>query len=74
MRWPSSRFTVILLIGAGLPAERSGAAAEKAAKSNEPQSPSFASNVLFKAGDGGYACYRIPALVTTKQGTILAFC
>ena len=26
------------------------------------------------AGVGGYACYRIPALLTTRAGTILAFC
>lgn len=28
---------------------------------------------LFKAGDNGYACYRIPAIVKTKKGTLLAF-
>jgi sialidase-1 len=30
--------------------------------------------VLFKAEEGGYAAYRIPALVVTKAGTVLAFC
>src|SRR5688572_1473593 len=30
-------------------------------------------NHLFKAGDDGYACYRIPAIVTTTKGTVLAF-
>jgi len=30
--------------------------------------------VLFRAGDGGYFGYRIPALVVTKSGTLLAFC
>lgn len=30
-------------------------------------------NHIYKAGDGGYNCFRIPALVTTKAGTILAF-
>ena len=29
---------------------------------------------LYVAGAGGYACYRIPALLTTRAGTILAFC
>jgi len=28
---------------------------------------------LFKAGDDGYKCYRIPAIVTTNKGTPLAF-
>lgn len=30
-------------------------------------------NHLFKSGDDGYKCYRIPAIVTTKKGTLLAF-
>lgn len=28
---------------------------------------------LFKQGDFGYACFRIPAVIVTKNGTILAF-
>ncbi len=32
------------------------------------------SRVLFKRGDGGYALFRIPAMVTTKKGTILVAC
>lgn len=31
-------------------------------------------NTLFENGTGGYACYRIPAIVTTNNGTVLAFC
>jgi sialidase-1 len=31
-------------------------------------------NHLFKAGEDGYACFRIPALVATTKGTVLAFC
>ena len=30
--------------------------------------------VLFRAGEGGYFGYRIPALVVTKTGSLLAFC
>lgn len=30
-------------------------------------------NALFRAGDKGYQCFRIPAMVTTKNGTLLAF-
>lgn len=29
---------------------------------------------LFSSGEGGYDTYRIPAVVTTTEGTILAFC
>jgi sialidase-1 len=29
---------------------------------------------LFRSGEGGYKSYRIPALVTTRNGTLLAFC
>jgi sialidase-1 len=28
---------------------------------------------VFTAGENGYACYRIPAIVTTLKGTLLAF-
>ncbi|MBE7169363.1 MAG: exo-alpha-sialidase [Williamsia sp.] len=30
-------------------------------------------NHLYRAGDDGYSCFRIPALITTVKGTILAF-
>jgi len=29
---------------------------------------------LFRAGEGGYQSYRIPALIRTAKGTLLAFC
>ncbi|MFF3919703.1 exo-alpha-sialidase [Streptomyces sp. NPDC001852] len=36
--------------------------------------PEFAQQVLFKASqDPGYACFRIPAIVRTTDGTLLAF-
>jgi sialidase-1 len=28
---------------------------------------------LFKSGEEGYKCYRIPAIITTNKGTLLAF-
>lgn len=30
--------------------------------------------VVFRAGDDGYHTFRIPALLTTRNGTLLAFC
>lgn len=30
-------------------------------------------NHIFKANEGGYYCFRIPAIIKTKQGTLLAF-
>lgn len=41
---------------------------ESTAQSGEKQL-----NYIFKSGENGYATYRIPALVVTKNGTILAF-
>ncbi|MBC7272622.1 MAG: exo-alpha-sialidase [Streptomyces sp.] len=35
--------------------------------------PGCASSVPYTSGQGGYDTYRIPAAVTTRQGTVLAF-
>jgi sialidase-1 len=37
-------------------------------------SPPFTEQDLFVSGQGGYHTYRIPAIVATKTGTVLAFC
>ena len=34
----------------------------------------FEQTTLFRAGDGGYATYRIPGMVVTAKGTLLAYC
>ena len=34
----------------------------------------FDESILFKSGEEGYSNYRIPSLITTKEGTLLAFC
>jgi sialidase-1 len=36
--------------------------------------PFFNKTTLFRAGEDGYATYRIPAIVVTTRGTLLAFC
>lgn len=30
-------------------------------------------NFIYKAGEEGYSCFRIPAMITTGKGTVLAF-
>jgi sialidase-1 len=42
------------------------------ADTNLPPAPAPATLPLFVNGQNGYACYRIPALVTTTRGTLLA--
>lgn len=37
------------------------------------KAPGDALNYLFEGGTEGYECFRIPAIVSTTQGTILAF-
>ncbi|MGW6527502.1 exo-alpha-sialidase [Streptomyces venezuelae] len=59
----------VATVGALLPAP----AAQAARAAPEPRAP-FEQQVLFKADqDPGYACYRIPAVVRTTKGTLLAF-
>ena len=36
-------------------------------------SPVFVQQTLFRSQDDGYHCYRIPSLLVTERGTILAF-
>ena len=36
--------------------------------------PAVEEQTLFEAGEGGYHTYRIPSLITTKGGVVLAFC
>ncbi|TWD74863.1 sialidase-1 [Kribbella amoyensis] len=38
-----------------------------------PASAAVTQTVLFNKGDAGYGCYRIPAIVRTTAGTLLAF-
>jgi sialidase-1 len=36
--------------------------------------PAVEEQVIFRAGEGGYHTYRIPSLIVTKSGVVLAFC
>lgn len=36
--------------------------------------PEFTESVIFKAGEDGYHTYRIPTLLRSAKGTLLAFC
>ena len=38
---------------------------------NGPGNNTF--NHIYKSGEGGYYCFRIPAIIKTKDGTLLAF-
>jgi sialidase-1 len=48
-------------------------AAERADADDRPASPAFAEQALYQNGADGYHCYRIPALIVAKRGTVLAF-
>lgn len=41
---------------------------------NPTQSIERKTSVVFESGNDGYAAYRIPAMVVTSKGTVLAFC
>ena len=43
-------------------------------QSTQAAAPFLTQQVLFKKGDHGYHTFRIPALVATPQGSVLAFC
>lgn len=39
----------------------------------EPKVTPVSPNYIYRAGEDGYACFRIPAILTTADGTLLAF-
>lgn len=73
MKLPSKpRFLYFLLISYGfLALGISSSAFEDPARSQEPF---YQSEKIFSAGEGGYHSFRIPSLVTAKDGTLIAIC
>ncbi len=57
-RWPKRHLPILILVIVGF---------ANCAFSQDPL------NYLFKSGSEGYKCFRIPAIVTTTEGTLLAF-
>lgn len=47
--------------------------AQPVAASATPAEPAPAESVVFRNGEGGYTCYRIPAIVKAPTGELLAF-
>ncbi|MGO1172854.1 MAG: exo-alpha-sialidase [Actinomycetaceae bacterium] len=57
-----------LLLGAGI-----AVAAPAVADVDPDGEAEFTEDVIFSRGDAGYFCFRIPAIVETTDGTLLAF-
>ncbi len=57
-----SKFAIVAIVLAGLAAPVSAAG------------PRLETSLVFQAGQGGYESYRIPCLVATSKGTLLAIC
>ena len=68
MRQFNCMVAVLLWVACLLSAGRSVSVAAESPK------PRLEQQVLFQSGDRGYAKYRIPSLVVTPRGTILALC
>jgi len=41
---------------------------------SKPQETFFSETVVFRSGDDGYHTFRIPSVIVTQKGTLLAFC
>src|SRR5262245_29147450 len=65
MRFPFSVAIRLVFAGLGLAATSTAQAA--------PAAPIFEQVNLFEVGQEGYVSYRIPCLVVTRSGTLLAF-
>ncbi|MEV5797979.1 sialidase family protein [Streptomyces collinus] len=69
---PATALTTAALVA--LPLASTHPAHARAGDASPSPAPVFEQQVLFKASqDPGYACFRIPAIVRTADGTLLAF-
>lgn len=68
----TSRTAAVLAAATGLLAATTAAAIPAASATKLP-TRGCASSVPYVSGQGGYATYRIPATVSTRAGTVLAF-
>src|SRR5690625_1326036 len=64
--------TVLVLAGAGLSAPASAAPPTGAWDIDPALEANYASQRLATDGEDGFECYRIPALTTANDGTVLA--
>ncbi|SEO72295.1 LamG-like jellyroll fold domain-containing protein [Actinacidiphila rubida] len=64
---------VLLLAVTGLTVPGTGPAAAGGVPPSGTAPAIGSEQALFRAGTGGYGCFRIPALVRTKAGSLLAF-
>ncbi len=70
---PSSLKALVLPGVLALVALLCGCARQQKAQQQKPEIPGPRQTDLFTGGEGGYASYRIPALIATAQGAVLAF-
>lgn len=69
MALSKSWLPVFLLFGLGLALSQANPPGK-----GDGAHPRFEETNVFVGGNGGYICYRVPALAVSTKGTILAFC
>ena len=70
---PFARIPIILLVLLALQVVLFGCSAGRKVEQARPDIPGPEQTDLFIGGQGDYRSYRIPALITTQKGTVLAF-
>lgn len=74
-RPPSARRALSIVVAGCLAVAGtlSASAPVRGAEAAPTAAPEFSEQVLFNRGEGGYFCFRIPAIVRATDGTLLAF-
>jgi sialidase-1 len=73
VKQPFARIPIILLALLALQVVLFGCSAGRKVEQARPDIPGPEQTDLFISGQGDYRSYRIPALITTQKGTVLAF-